>query len=260
MSLQTVHRTPTPQRRTVRRSLSDQLDQLIALREELSGSWRLPLDRERARARISAGQVAFDGQEMIEAAGSLEMPYLRLAASFERSGLLSSGEATQVRQRLSEVRDLLDAWLAGERLPRNGARRLAHSVAAVLGSSILKRAASDVRGTSAILSRWRRVDCPCCGGPADFSFTYGNSRRLVCARCDTVWRTTREGCLGCGANESPVLARIPSPDVGYALAICNACGRYVKERVVASRAMEPMVERMLTSHLDDAAEQRGLRL
>ena len=83
-------------------------------------------------------------------------------------------------------------------------------------------------------------------------------RTLVCWRCDTQWRTTHRGCLGCGANGPPDVARVPSPYLGYELAICNACGRYLKERR-GSLTHELIVERTLTAGLDEAAQQRGLR-
>jgi hypothetical protein len=56
----------------------------------------------------------------------------------------------------------------------------------------------------------------------------------------------------------PTLARVPSPYLGYQLAICNACGRYIKERRGAL-THELFVERMLVAGLDEAAQQRGLR-
>ena len=46
--------------------------------------------------------------------------------------------------------------------------------------------------------------------------------------------------------------------LGYDLAICNACGRYLKERGGALRH-ELIVERTLVATLDEAAQLRGLR-
>jgi hypothetical protein len=52
--------------------------------------------------------------------------------------------------------------------------------------------------------------------------------------------------------------RVPSPDLGYDLVICNSCGRYLKERRgLPSHAW--LVERALTAGLDEAAHERGLR-
>ena len=113
---------------------------------------------------------------------------------------------------------------------------------------------------------WNRSYCPCCGGSPDFSVRddtvdggLERDRGLVCARCDTTWRTEALGCLGCGERESPTIARISSDALGYQLAICNACGRYLKEPA-APAPLDPLVERVLTAQLDAAAEARGLRL
>ena len=73
-----------------------------------------------------------------------------------------------------------------------------------------------------------------------------------------MWRTEDRGCLSCGADTPPTLVRIPSPYLGYELAICNACGRYLKERR-GGLTHELFVERALTAGLDEAAQQRGLR-
>jgi formate dehydrogenase maturation protein FdhE len=83
-------------------------------------------------------------------------------------------------------------------------------------------------------------------------------RTLVCWRCDTQWKTAHRGCLGCGADGPPTVARVPSPYLGYELAICNSCGRYLKERR-GPLTHELLVERTLTAGLDEAAQQRGLR-
>jgi hypothetical protein len=55
------------------------------------------------------------------------------------------------------------------------------------------------------------------------------------------------------------VARIANPELGYTLVMCSACGRFLKER--PRRGIESLlVERAITTELDLAAEQRGLRI
>src|SRR5439155_13168772 len=135
-------------------------------------------------------------------------------------------------------------------------KRLARTVAAVVGNAVLSRVAADVV-TGFSLATWKRLNCPCCGASPDLALATDRRRTLVCWRCDTMWRTDRRGCLGCGADTSPTIARVASPYLGYELTICNSCGRYLKERRGApTHAL--LVERALTLGLDEAAQQRGL--
>jgi hypothetical protein len=84
-------------------------------------------------------------------------------------------------------------------------------------------------------------------------------RRLICVRCDASWPTLAPGCIGCGASAAPAICRVASKAIGYALVICNSCGRYLKEPL-APKSSDPLVERAITAQLDAAAESRGLRI
>jgi hypothetical protein len=239
-------------------NVADHLQPILALREELVGRWNLGLDQPRARGRLAAGQIAFDPLEVVGSAGELVVPFLRVTAAFERCGLATSNEAAGVRQAGFRVLPLVVAWLGGEPLPIEHVHRLARLAASVLGNSILARAAEDVRAGLQI-EEWTRAECPCCGGSPEFVLSSPSGRRLVCARCDTSWPAATSGCVSCGARGEPTIARVSSPDLGYTLTICNACGRYLKERTVG-RSTEPLLERLLTTELDAAAQHRGLRL
>lgn len=238
--------------------VADHLQPILVLREELAARWILALDRPRARTRLATGQVAFDPLEIIGSAGELVVPFLRITAAFERCGLATSEEASGVRAAGFRVLPLIVAWLSGEPLPLDHVKRLARLAAAVLGNSLLVRAAADVRGGLEI-EEWARPVCPCCGGAPEFALETESGRRLVCARCDTSWPVAHAGCSGCGALEAPTVARIASPDLGYMLTICHVCGRYLKERM-SGVATEPLLERLMTTELDAAAHHRGLRL
>lgn len=237
--------------------LAEHLQPLLALREELAPRWTPAIDVERVRSRVAAGVPALDPLEVVGTAGDLVLPFLRITSAFERCGLATTDEASQVRQRGFRVLPLLVAWLSGEPLPHDRVRRLATLAAAVLGNAILSRAADELRA-ELDADAWSRPECPCCGGPAEFALVEHGRRLAVCARCDTRW-AARAGCPGCGASDGPAVARVESADLGWALAICNACGRYLKERV-GDGLGDPLVERLVTTELDAAAQHRGLRL
>ena len=253
---------------SIRRTVADMIAPLTRLHEELVAYWDLRLDVAVARARLEAGAAAFEPVKVLAAAGNLRAPYQRATVALERAGLATEPEASEARERAGQVMRIVMSWLGGEPPPRDGARATARQAAALVGGSALRSAiaqlrdsppAEGVRRVAAILESWERPSCPCCGSAPEFSVRQGERRTLVCSRCDSTWRTTALGCLGCGAVETPTIARIHSPAIGFQLAICNSCGRYMKEPVDRA-AIDPLVDRALTAELDAAAEARGLRL
>jgi hypothetical protein len=252
----------------IRQTIADQIAPVTRLDAELTRQWPLALDVARARARLEAGLVAFEPLEVIGAAGDLLVPFVRATVALERAGLATDSDAVQARERRYQILPLVVSWLGGEPLPRDRAKATARRAAALVGASVLRRASELLRSAESAevrrdversLASWQRPVCPCCGSVPDFAVREGAERTLVCARCDSTWRTSAFGCLGCGAKDAPTIARITSPAIGYQLTICNSCGRYVKEPL-ETRAIEPLLERALTSELDAAAEARGLRL
>ncbi len=239
------------------KTLAEQYAPLVMLHDALRQRGLASVDVDQARARVRAGRPAFDAPVLLANATDLTRSFARTAATLERSGIASTTELNAMRARSPDARTLVLSWANGESMPRTPALRLARIVAAVLGNAVLARASADVTdGIS--LAKWKRPHCPCCGASPDLAMATDKRRSLVCWRCDTIWRTNVHGCLGCGADASPTLARVPSPYLGYELAICNACGRYLKERRGApTHAL--LVERAITAGLDEAAEQRGLR-
>lgn len=248
-----------PSLREVRAGLSEVLRPVASLRTELAATWPIELDPGVARKRVKAGRPAFDALELLHAAGDLRQPFHRAAQAFERAGLATAQQVDHARaQAPAAVVALGASWLAGEPLPRLEPRRLAQRAAAVVVGSVLATAAGQVKATVRAGTEGRSA-CPACGCSPEFSIVGPSGRMLTCARCDTRWRTARRGCVGCGAHDTPTVARIPSPDVGYDLVVCNGCGRYMKERTRRGGS-DLLVERALTSQLDAAAERRGLRL
>lgn len=247
-----------PARDVMVKGVAEQLAPIVRLHAELAGRWRIGLDVERARARLLAGQIAYDPMEAIASAGNLLVPYIRATAALELAGMASAAEATEARERRFRLLPLIAGWLAGEPPPRERARHTAFRAAALIASSVLRHTSAEVKRGVA-LDGWLRADCPCCGGHPDFAVREAGTRRLICARCDAAWPTRATGCIGCGASTAPAICHVASAAIGYELVICNACGRYLKEPLGRS-TIDPIVERAITAQLDAAAESRGLRI
>lgn len=253
MPSQAITRRPT----AASRSLAEQLQPLVRVHESIRSRARLPIDVGAARTRVRAGRAAFDAADVLANAGDLAKAFQRTSAAFERSGLATTPQLSALRERSPDPARITIAWCNTESVPRDPTLRLARSVAAVVGNAMLSHAASAIaEGFS--FAAWKRPHCPCCGATPDLAVVTDTRRSLICWRCDATWRTDVRGCIGCGADLAPDLVRIPSPHLGYQVAICNACGRYIKERRGAP-AQPLLVERQLTLGLDEAAQQRGLR-
>lgn len=239
------------------RTLAEQLRPVVHAHSVVRGAGHAQFDVERARARVRAGRVAFEAAVILEQAGALTAAFDRTAEAFERTGIASTTSVVALHRATFEPTALVLAWANGESMPRDPTLRLARTIAGIVGNAILSRAAADV-ASGVSLTAWRGTQCPCCGASPDLALATDTKRTLVCWRCDTMWRTDDRGCLGCGASGAPTIARVPSPYLGYELAICNSCGRYLKERR-GSLTHELIVERTLTAGLDEAAQLRGLR-
>ena len=237
---------------------ADELGPLLRLHSEL-GRFRLtPARVRRARSNVANGRVAFDPNEVLRAADDLDGSLGKMATAFEMCGMASPRELDSFRKGYAIAQPLLKAWLVGERGSSDEGRRLALRAAALVGNAILRSAAAQAsKGME--FSEWKRVTCPCCGGPPDLAVRSDAARWLVCARCDTRWHAPTLGCLGCEASRPPTFVRVDAIDLGYELLVCHACARYLKERR-GDGMQSPMLERALTVELDAAAERRGLRI
>jgi formate dehydrogenase maturation protein FdhE len=256
---QRTARPHTPPVDAVRRLIAEQIAPVARLRADLLSRWTPVVDAAAAEQRVRSGLPALEPAAVIDAARGRTTAYIRACDALEQAALATLAESRGASARRDRLADHLDAWLRGDRLPRAGADRASRVAASFVGSCILEAARRALPGDLP-LDRWIRGCCPHCGGQPDLAIAAANGGRvLLCARCNGAWRSAASGCLGCGESRSPILARIPSP-IGYRLAICNACGRYVKERDDGPEEIDPFLERALTSQLDAAAEARGLRL
>lgn len=239
------------------KTLAEQLRPVVHVHGVVRENGYARFDIERARTRIRSGRVAFDAAVLIEEAGDLTGAFKRTSQAFEHTGIASTPEVGALQAKSIDVTATVLAWTNAESTPLDPTMRLARNIAAIVGNAILSRAATDVtNGIS--LTAWKWPQCPCCGASPDLALATDARRMLVCWRCDTMWRAETRGCLGCGEIGEPTIARVASPYLGYELAICNSCGRYLKERRGALNH-ELLVERTLIAGLDEAAQLRGLR-
>lgn len=247
----------TRSREFVSQGIAEQLVPLIQLHDEIRSEASLAVDLERASGRIQCGVPAFDPVTVVRSSGDLTIPFSRAVKALERCGLTTTSAASELRRRETDVTETAVGWLLGERSSSDPVAMLAHRGSSLVANAVL-RANAEAVARAIAFDEWERAICPCCGGLPDFALVHATGRTLVCARCDTTWERVTAGCLGCGATRAPTIARIRSPFIGYTLTICNACGRYLKERP-GHEACQPLVERALTAELDAAAERRGLR-
>jgi hypothetical protein len=250
----------SPRPPSVRSTTAEQFEPVLRVHAEVLGACEPAVDPEAAQLRIRAGQVGYDALRVLRSCGDLLPRFLLVLDAFEVAGFISNEDRRALLDAEPDVDDLVSGWFTGDRTPRDPRRRAARQAAIVVGNALLSAASSRV-GPSSTWRAWVRTVCPCCGGAPDIVLVErGAQRTLVCARCDAQWRARRSGCLGCDSDETPpAVARISNPELGYDLLMCNACGRFIKER--PRRGLESLiVERALTTELDLAAEQRGLRI
>jgi hypothetical protein len=243
----------------VRSTTAEQFAPVLRVHADVLGDCAPAVDSEAARKRIASGQVAYDALKVLGSCGDLLPRFIRVLDAFEVAGFVSNHDRRALLDGELDVDDLVAGWFTGDRTPRDSRRRIARQAAIIIGNALLRAASARVGAPSA-WKGWARVVCPCCGGSPDIALLErGAQRTLICARCDAQWRSPQTGCLGCDIAESPGVARIANPELGYVLVMCSACGRFHKER--PRRGMESLiVERAITTELDLAAEQRGLRI
>src|SRR3979411_1779624 len=230
----------------VRSTLTEQFAPVLIVHAELLGDCVPAVDAGESQRRIRKGQVGYDALRVLQSCGDLRPRFVRVLDAFEVSGFVSNDDRRILLDGELDVDDMVSGWFTGDRTPRDPRRRVARQVAIVVGNAVL-RAASTRVGSPALWRGWQRTVCPCCGGAPDIVLVErGAQRTLVCARCDAQWRATHSGCLGCETEVSPAIARVANPALGYDLVMCNACGRFIKER--PRRGVESfIVERALTT-------------
>ena len=109
--------------------------------------------------------------------------------------------------------------------------------------------------------RWRRGNCPVCGGRPDFAYLdkERGARWLVCSRCDTEWLFQRLDCPFCRNQDQHKLGYLTDDAGLYRLYVCEKCQRYIKAidlRLAKEEVLLPL-ERLETLDLDRQAKEQG---
>ena len=102
---------------------------------------------------------------------------------------------------------------------------------------------------------WYQGYCPFCGGGPDFAtLEKGETRRLLCSRCDTEWKIGRVGCPFCGDGTDSYFE-----DANYRLYVCDQCHHYLKTLDARKLDVIPSLpaERVLTLGMDVVARDKG---
>lgn len=243
----------------MRSTTAEQYAPVLRIHDDVVSDCSPSVDPGVARVRIASGQVAYDALKVLRSCGDLQPRFERVLGAFEVGGFISNHDRRALIDSELDVDDIIASWFTGDRMPRDLRKRVARQAAIIIGNALLRAATARV-GAASLWKHWTRVVCPCCGGSPDIALLErGGHRTLVCARCDAQWRSPRADCLSCNTEDAPSVARIANRDVGYTLVMCSDCGRFLKER--PRRGTEAfIVERAITTELELAAEQRGLRI
>lgn len=241
------------------------LDVVRLQREVLAG---LPEDMpspepEVVAGRLAAGNSALGFHDLHIDPELYHQTWLRAVALFSTAGAIST----------QEMNDLLDEGESGERLMRltepwyeHGADEsislrsdlTPETIGVAVKPWLLAAAARVAR--SVRRQEWRRSYCPTCGGEPDLAVLHGgNTRSLLCSRCDTLWEWRLEGCPLCDDLDTPTrLHQGPMP--GYTLLECTGCDRALKtvDAAVLGQNLVPAAERLFAAQLDHLAAELNL--
>ncbi|HTE47496.1 MAG TPA: formate dehydrogenase accessory protein FdhE [Gemmatimonadaceae bacterium] len=247
----------SPRPSVTSQSLANQLEPIVRVHADIRARRYARVDVATARTRILAGRAGIDFESTLSGAPDLSLAFSQVASAFERTGITATPQINALQAMTVDADAHVLAWANHDSPPSDVTMKLARNLAGIVGNAILSQVAAEIMNEFSPTG-WKWPECPCCRASPDLAMTADAGRILVCWRCDTRWSTELRGCLGCNATEAPAIARVTSPYLGYELAICNVCGRYLKERR-GPPTYELLVERALTVGLDEAAQQRGLR-
>jgi FdhE protein len=108
---------------------------------------------------------------------------------------------------------------------------------------------------------WNKGYCPFCGTRPMLSFLDQDGRRfLICSFCRHQWAAPRLFCPFCENQDTESLGYFFSEaENEYRVYTCRACKSYIKSIDLRqlSRPLYPLLEAIITSHLDISAQEHG---
>jgi FdhE protein len=111
---------------------------------------------------------------------------------------------------------------------------------------------------------WRQGKCPICGSePAIARLAKDDGRRfLTCSLCNTEWIFDRLRCPFCEQDGTPKVRHFTvGEDEVHRVECCDTCRCYLKvvDERAAGHSTVPLVENVITAHLDMLAVEQGYR-
>jgi FdhE protein len=156
------------------------------------------------------------------------------------------------------------AWFKDEPMPppaQDGADEATFRAMVHVTFKPLLEACAEALASRVDPEKWRRRDCPVCGGMGYLDRERG-SRWLLCSRCDFTWLFHRLQCPYCGNVDQNALAFFTDEKGLYRLDVCERCKCYLKTidlRKTDGEVLLPL-ERLLTTDMDRQAREKGYRL
>jgi FdhE protein len=111
---------------------------------------------------------------------------------------------------------------------------------------------------------WHRASCPICGSVPSLAELRGEPGRryLRCSLCEAAWRVPRLRCPFCATTDYQKLRYLRiEGEPEMRLDFCDACGRYLKTRILpgGDEEPDPFARDLETIHLDALAREKGYR-
>jgi FdhE protein len=228
------------------------------------------LSREAISKRIDGGtplisfdELALDQQLLVDTFNEIKVLFASYAEIFNsRAESLAELKADAIL-----AQPVLKQWYEKGKLPSKVSARgidsnLINSIIHATIKPFLVSHAGTLRD-SIDQERWRRSNCPVCGGIADFSFldTERGSRWLLCSRCDTEWPFQRLQCPYCNNQNQNDLSYYADDSGLYRLYTCERCRGYIKTidlRQIEDKVILPL-ERFYTLDMDRQAIEMGYK-
>ncbi|HEV3203268.1 MAG TPA: formate dehydrogenase accessory protein FdhE, partial [Gemmataceae bacterium] len=231
----------------------------------------VPLETERAKAKLQEGIPLLRGEQIAIDAKAFRKRWQRACAALEAQQADGSAVALAdaVRYGRLDSAAMVDAVVAGRpEMVQQRAEELGLDPG--LATTLLRftlsplfTAIETALGPLRAGVVWERGYCPMCGSwPLLGEFRgLDQSRFLRCGLCASGWEVPRLWCPFCGNRDHEHLGLLHSEgeDTKYRASTCDGCRGYVKmiSTLSALPPLDLLVADAATLHLDMAAAERG---